>query len=228
MPPNRVLLWRCASFSYGNGATRCEKNSTMSPRVPEVAGHRRALLGRRVHHLVHATAVARESAGGVGKVESRERRRGDGEQIHRDRVRFAPARLGPASVAIRGDGDLVDERPVGHDVHADGRAHGPRDGRLVARMIDRRNPVPRAVGPVVAESHPPAGAVGADDQAVGDRAAVLDAHVQRIVARAAEEYAHLPVLLRECGRATVEQHAVDPEIEQIQHERVGCGACARR
>src|SRR5689334_5715474 len=31
MPPNRVDDCRCASFSYGNGATICEKNPTIAP-----------------------------------------------------------------------------------------------------------------------------------------------------------------------------------------------------
>ena len=42
-------------------------------------------------------------------------------------------------------------------------------------MIDAWNPVTRAVRPVVAEVRPSSRAVGASDQSVGHRAAVVDA-----------------------------------------------------
>src|ERR1035437_7615336 len=45
MPPKRVLLCRCASFSYGNGATRREKKSTMSPAYRKSPGIERCCSG---------------------------------------------------------------------------------------------------------------------------------------------------------------------------------------
>src|SRR4030095_15819365 len=46
------------------------------------------------------------------------------------------------------------------------RSHRPADRCLVGWMIDARNPVPRAVRPVVSERCPTSSAIGANDQAV--------------------------------------------------------------
>ena len=151
----------------------------MSPAYRKSAGHRRALFGRDVHHLFHAPAIARESARRAAEIELHERRCGDRHQVHGNRVRLTPA--GERSRRCRRTGAVMAEQrfreqySVRHHLPFRRRAHVPRDRRLVARVVDGRDPVPRAVRPVVAERHPSARAVGTDDQAVLHFAGVVQA-----------------------------------------------------
>ena len=57
--------------------------------------------------------------------------------------------------------------PFATTVRARGRIDDELDEGLVRGMVHRREPVPRAVGPVVAEGEPAPRAVGADHEAVG-------------------------------------------------------------
>src|SRR6476620_4020388 len=45
IPPKRVLDWRCASFSYGNGPTRSWKSATMGPAYWNAPGSQLAFSG---------------------------------------------------------------------------------------------------------------------------------------------------------------------------------------
>ena len=75
-----------------------------------------------------------------------------------------------AAVEVR----LLHEAPVRHHLVVRGRGHDELAGRLVADVVDGRQPVARPVGPVVAEEGALAVLVGADAKAGGGDAAVVD------------------------------------------------------
>ncbi len=117
-----------------------------------------------------------------------ERRRGDDHQVGRDRLVDCPGAPLP-SAEEEGEPTL---RSVRDDPSSRRRIDDELDRRLVRRMIDGREPMPRPVGPVVPERLPPPGAVGRDDQPVAGRAAVVHHDADGVArgARGRERNAH--------------------------------------
>ena len=127
----------------------------------ERAGHEIALLRRRVHELRHTALPFREAARGVAEVETLERRRGDDHEVDGNPFRFAPHRLRSLAAVASRTVRVLTSFPFATTVCDAGARHAPRHRRLVARMIDARNPVTRAIRPVVAEVRPTSRAVDA-------------------------------------------------------------------
>ena len=98
----------------------------------------------------------------------RERRYPQRVEPRRDRNRLPPDR--PAGSVRKVT--LLHLEPVGHDLVVSRRRDHEFDRALVGNVVDRRQPVPHFVGPVVAEEGPPPVPVGLDEQA-GDRNAVV-------------------------------------------------------
>ena len=101
----------------------------------------------------------------------------DGETRHADRVqprrnrhRLLPVRAPPVVREV----ELFDQQPVRHHLIVTRRRDDELAGGLVVGMIDHRQPVPRAVRPVLAEHAALAVDVVAEPQALGGDALVAD------------------------------------------------------
>ena len=83
-------------------------------------------------------------------------------------------------------------------------------------MIDRREPEPRAIGPVVAEIRPPLEAVASHDEAIG-RTAVVD-HADAIMTAVPRRQRDVDGGIRAtiATRALVHQDARDAKVAQVQ------------
>ena len=106
--------------------------------------------------LHHAGMVHRES-GDPQRVEPRG-----------NRHRLPPVR----EAACVGQITLLDEQPVGHDLVLRRSGDDELAGRLVVRVVDRRQPLARAIGPVLAEDHALAMDVVDEPQALGGHTGV--------------------------------------------------------
>src|SRR5207237_3627488 len=96
----------------------------------------------------------------------------------------------------------------------------PAYGRLVARMIDTRDPVPRAIRPVVAEAGPASGAVGANDESILNCTVVCDADVKAAAGTLRQRDVDLAGRTREGCSGAVHTHAVDGDVQEIENQRI--------
>ena len=85
---------------------------------------------------------------------------------------------------------LLDEQPVGHDLVLRRRGDDELAGGLVVRVVDRRQPLPRAIGPVLAEDHALAMDVVDEAQALGGDARVRDGERHLISGRERRRQRH--------------------------------------
>src|SRR5439155_23382341 len=118
----------------------------------------------------YAAVTVGETACGVADRILRERCGANHHAIRRYASRLTPDSF-CATAAERAMGD---ELPVRNHGECCGRPNAPRHGRLVTRMVDTRDPVARAIRPVVAEVCPASKAVAPDDQAIEHRTVILD------------------------------------------------------
>ena len=106
------------------------------------------LLGRDVHRLRNTSPQFGEPARSLTQIELHQWRRGNDHEVRRNRLRFAPTRERAPSFS-HWQGPTFDERAVRNHRFAERRGHRPADRRLLARMVEARNPVAKAVWPVV-------------------------------------------------------------------------------
>src|SRR5262249_37548449 len=143
-------------------------------RLVERSRHRIRLLRRCVDGLRYALRRDGRHAGLTETVALKRCSRDD-HQVHWNRLRLSPCPL-----LSRFAGARRDERAVGNDSLPSWSAHAPRDGRLLTWVVEARNPVARAIRPVVAEVRPAPRAVVPRDQTVGDGAAIFDRDHRRV------------------------------------------------
>lgn len=117
-----------------------------------------------------------------------------------------PARAGAAGVEL----GALRQNPVPHHLEPR-RCHDLElHRRLVRRMVDRREPVVRAIGPVVGEDRASSVPADAQDEPVGGRAVIPDDRpAARSRRRAGVADRQRVALALEAGRRAVERDAVD-------------------
>jgi hypothetical protein len=99
-----------------------------------------------------------------------EARHADSKQPGRDRHRLFPVRPPLSGAKVH----FLDEHAVGNHLEWGRCRHDHLAGRLVVRMIDRRQPMPCPVRPALAEHHPLTMHIGKDAQTVGRRSRIRD------------------------------------------------------
>ena len=139
-----------------------------------------------------------------------DREPGDPERVkpRGDRDRLLPVRAARAVEEV----GLFDEQSVGDDLVVGRRRDDEFARRLVVRVIDRRQPVPRLVGPVVAEEGAVAVLVGPDDQAGGRNPFVCDRDPAPLAGlhRGREQNEERVVPVLELQRPVGPRHGPDP------------------
>ena len=181
-------------------------------------------------------ARATVAAGGDGGVVARgqphladgEVRAADDHGVAGDGHGGGPAPGAPAVRAtqgvVAGGGGGCRDGAVGDHLPGGGGVDGVFHGRLVAWMVDRREPEARPVGPVVGEGRRVAVHVVAQDQAVVGGAAVGHGHLHRAGRVRGREDAQLAVRVLERGANAVNLDGVDGQPDQVElHGRVGVG-----
>ena len=154
------------------------------------------------------------------KVHPCERRRADHHHVCRHRMRFPPARLDTSGFARR-QASRPEQRAVRHHRATSRRAHRPAHRRLVARVVDGGQPLPRAVGPVVAEPGPAASLILAHDQPVGHRAVVAHPHLHAVAGGARERDIDRVLRVRGMHVAAIHLHLLHREaVHEIEPQHL--------
>src|SRR5256886_14147330 len=151
-----------------------------------------------------------------------ERSGGDDHEIHGDRLVHPPTGDGPRRVGTV-ERSFPETGAVRDDLAAAGGAHGPAHGCLVARMVDTGNPVTRPVGPIVGEGGPTPRRVAPHDETVGGWATVTDGYAQRVGRGCRQRNADGAAVPTEACRALTHKYAVDPQAQEVEHQRVDPG-----
>ena len=182
---------------------RIERDDSL--RFIERRGDPRLRILRDVDRLRDAAPVLPPEASRRRHRLGAKRCRRDHHQVRRDRVALVPPGDGapgpPRALAA------VGPRAVGDDRELGGRIDRPRHRCLVARIVDDGEPVPRALGPVVAERLPAALRILRDDQPVRGHAVIEHRHA-RTVGRGAERHRDTTRPARELARRAVQLHTV--------------------
>src|SRR5256885_3806280 len=198
---------------------RCEVLDDLAG-LREGARKRWPLLRRCVDILSHAPAIRAESTGRLAKRILAEWRGGDDHQVDSNWMRFAP----PSTYATVREGGLIDHDAVCDDGAGGRGGDAPTYGRFVAGMVDAGKPVACSIRPIVAEASPASGAIGANDEPILHGSMVCDLDTHRILAIGSKWNVHFVLRTRERHPRSVETHAIDCELNEIEYERVhACG-----
>ena len=187
--------------------------------LPKTAWHVRGFWTEGEHRLRHAASTHRSAARGASQRRLVEVRRANDHQIRGNRLHQVKPRRHPcAAIAMGHRGRVGHTCPVGHHRSAKRGRDAPTHGCLVAGVINRGNPIPRAIGPVVAERTPAAEGVLADDQPVRRRAMIPDLHPQSRAVSCEQWNANGHAVAHDVARSAVHRDRIHQQCDQVETE----------